>query len=95
VQRPYACSGRPQGCAPATNHYPPAVSTADLGAALALATADGAAPLDVVFFDQCFQGNLDVLYEVRNAAAVFVAYLHLGQPDELMGAGSFARILRA
>lgn len=170
------------------------LSTADLGAALALATADGAAPFDVVFFDQCFQGNLDVLYEVRNAAAVFVAspnyawlvapyalylphfapaaapeaiadaiihiyqalltnqnpnaifyvrsadlpaiaaavdqlgdalgqalaagevapirlaaeqskyvdttqcgrgYLHLGQPDELMGAGSFARILRA
>jgi hypothetical protein len=49
------------------------LSTADLGAALALATADGAAPFDVVFFDQCFQGNLDVLYEVRNAAEVFVA----------------------
>ncbi len=170
------------------------LSTPDLGAALTLATADGAAPFDVIFFDQCFQGNLDVLYEVRQAATVFVAspnyawlvapyalylphfapaaapdaiadaiihiyqalltnqnpnaifyvrsadlpaiaaavdqlgdalgralaagavapirlaaeqskyvdttqcgrgYLHLGQPDELMGAGSFARILRA
>lgn len=49
------------------------LSTADLGAALAAATDNGAAPYDVIFFDQCFQGNLDVLYEVRQAAEVFVA----------------------
>ena len=49
------------------------LSTADLGTALAEATNDGAAPFDVIFFDQCFQGNLDVLYEVRAAAEVFIA----------------------
>ena len=49
------------------------LSTADLGAALAAATENGAAPYDLIFFDQCFQGNLDVLYEVRQAAEVFIA----------------------
>jgi hypothetical protein len=49
------------------------MSTLDLGRALAAATDDGAAPFDLIFFDQCFQGNLDILYEVRWAAEVFVA----------------------
>ena len=49
------------------------LSTPDLGRALALATNNGAQPFDMVFFDQCFAGNLDVLYEVRQAAQVFVA----------------------
>ncbi|HMN26829.1 MAG TPA: clostripain-related cysteine peptidase, partial [Caldilineaceae bacterium] len=48
-------------------------STADYSAALAAATDNGANPFDVVFFDQCFQGNLDVLYEVRTSAHTFVA----------------------
>ena len=49
------------------------LSTIDFGRALAAATNDGADPFDVVFFDQCFQGNLDVLYEVRNYADVLIA----------------------
>lgn len=49
------------------------MSTVALGRALAEATNQGAAPFDVLFFDQCFQGSLDTLYEVRQSAAVFVA----------------------
>lgn len=49
------------------------LSTPELGEALDLATAHGAAPFDLLFFDQCFEGNLDVLYQVRHAADVFVA----------------------
>jgi len=49
------------------------MSTPALGQALAAATDDGANPFDLIFFDQCFQGNLDILYEVRRAATVFVA----------------------
>ena len=49
------------------------LSTIDFGKALAAATNNGADPFDVVFFDQCFQGNLDVLYEVRNYAKVLIS----------------------
>ncbi|MBW7885732.1 MAG: fibronectin type III domain-containing protein [Caldilineaceae bacterium] len=49
------------------------MSTPGLGRALAEATDNGANPFDLVFFDQCFQGNLDILFEVRAAAHVFVA----------------------
>ncbi|MCB0123655.1 MAG: fibronectin type III domain-containing protein, partial [Caldilineaceae bacterium] len=49
------------------------LSTADFAQALAAATDNGANPFDVVFFDQCFQGNLDVLYEMHTYARVFVA----------------------
>jgi hypothetical protein len=48
-------------------------STIDLGQALAAATDGGAKPFDLIFFDQCFQANLDTLYEVRAAADHFVA----------------------
>ncbi len=49
------------------------LSTPELGRALAAATDDGADPLSLLFLDSCFEGNLDVLYEVRNAAEVLVA----------------------
>lgn len=49
------------------------MSVAGMGKALAAATQDGTAPVDLLFFDQCFQGNLDLLYEVRSAAHVIVA----------------------
>lgn len=49
------------------------LSTADFAQALAAATDNGTNPFDVVFFDQCFQGNLDVLYEFHNYARAFVA----------------------
>ena len=49
------------------------MSVADVGAVLAQVTDNGANPFDLLFFDQCFQGNLDILYEVRQAARVFVA----------------------
>ncbi|MCB0187790.1 MAG: fibronectin type III domain-containing protein, partial [Caldilineaceae bacterium] len=49
------------------------LSTADFAQALAAATDNGANPFDVVFFDQCFQGSLDVLYEFHNYSRVFVA----------------------
>jgi hypothetical protein len=49
------------------------MSTVELGRALNEATDDGANPFDLIFFDQCFQGNLDVLYEIRNAAQIVVA----------------------
>ncbi len=49
------------------------LSTLGIAQALAAATDNGANPFDVVFFDQCFQGNLDVLYEMRSSARVFVA----------------------
>ena len=44
------------------------MSVADVGAVLAQVTDNGANPFDLLFFDQCFQGNLDILYEVRQAA---------------------------
>lgn len=49
------------------------LSTIDFGQALAAATDNGSDPFDLLFFDQCFQGNLDVLYEVRQAADVIIA----------------------
>ncbi|MCB0062842.1 MAG: fibronectin type III domain-containing protein [Caldilineaceae bacterium] len=49
------------------------MSTTDVGEALMAATDNGNAPFDVVYFDQCFQGNLDALYEVHKSADVFVA----------------------
>lgn len=49
------------------------LSTADFAEALAAATDNGTNPFDVVFFDQCFQGSLDVLYEFHTYARVFVA----------------------
>ncbi|MEZ4870512.1 MAG: clostripain-related cysteine peptidase [Caldilineaceae bacterium] len=48
-------------------------STADFAYALAAATDNGANPFDVLFFDQCFQGNLDVLYELRAYARTLIA----------------------
>ncbi len=49
------------------------MSTTDVGEALLAATNNGANPFDLLYFDQCFQGNLDSLYEVRKTANVFVA----------------------
>jgi hypothetical protein len=49
------------------------LSTVGLGRALLEATDDGATPFDLIFFDQCFQGSLDTLYEVRAAADYFIA----------------------
>lgn len=49
------------------------MDTVTLGRALLAATNQGAAPFDVLFFDQCFQGSLDTLYEVRQSATVLVA----------------------
>lgn len=49
------------------------MSTVDVGQALMAATANGSNPFDLVYFDQCFQGNLDILYEVYKTAKVFVA----------------------
>lgn len=49
------------------------LSTVSMGKALALATNNGANPFDILFFDQCFQGNFDTLYEVRNTATIFIA----------------------
>ena len=49
------------------------MDTVTLGRALYNATNLGADPFDVLFFDQCFQGSLDTLYEVRQSATVLVA----------------------
>lgn len=49
------------------------MSTVALGRALLDAAEQGADPFDVLFFDQCFQGSLDTLYEVHKSATVFVA----------------------
>ncbi len=49
------------------------MSTIDVGQALLDATHQGANPFDLIYFDQCFQGNLDLLYEVHKTARVFVA----------------------
>ena len=54
------------------------MSTTDMGQALMAATDNGANPFDLVFFDQCFQGNLDALYEVHKTAEVFVASPNYG-----------------
>ncbi|MEM7130962.1 MAG: clostripain-related cysteine peptidase [Chloroflexota bacterium] len=59
------------------------LSTLDLAHALAEATDNGENPFDLIFFDQCFQGNLDVLYEMRETAQVFVSspsYAFLSAP---------------
>lgn len=86
------------------------LSTVGLGRALAAATDNGANPFDLVFFDQCFQGNLDTLYEVRTTAELFIAspnyawlaapyhqYLPLLAPDatlETIAGGIMARYQR-
>lgn len=49
------------------------MSLTDMGQALNTATDNGTNPVDLLFFDQCFQGNLDTLYEVRSAAEIFIA----------------------
>lgn len=49
------------------------MSTVDVGQALMAATTNGSQPFDLLYFDQCFQGNLDILYEVYQTAKVFVA----------------------
>jgi hypothetical protein len=49
------------------------MSTIDLGQALNSATVAGTEPFDILLFDQCFQGNLDTLYEVHQAADIFIA----------------------
>ena len=49
------------------------LSTPELGRALKAATNNGANPFDLLFLDQCFEGNLDVLYEVRDSAQILVA----------------------
>lgn len=49
------------------------MGTPALGHALLAATDGGSDPFDLLFFDQCFAGNLDILYEVRQAADVFIA----------------------
>jgi hypothetical protein len=49
------------------------MSLIDMGQALDTATNNGTNPVDLLFFDQCFQGNLDTLYEVRGAAEIFIA----------------------
>lgn len=49
------------------------LSVVEVGQALMSATNNGANPVDVLFFDQCFQGNLDALYEVHKTAKVIIA----------------------
>jgi len=49
------------------------MSTVDVGKALLAATNNGTNPFDLLYFDQCFLGNLDILYEVHQTAKVFVA----------------------
>ncbi|MEM7539459.1 MAG: clostripain-related cysteine peptidase [Chloroflexota bacterium] len=49
------------------------LSTHDFAEALAFATEGGEEPFDMVFFDQCFQGSYDVLYELQNYAEIFIA----------------------
>ena len=49
------------------------MSTTDVGEALLAATNDGKDPYDIVYFDQCFQGSLDTLYEVHKTAKIFIA----------------------
>jgi hypothetical protein len=65
------------------------LSTIDFGQALAAATQNGADPFDLLFFDQCFQGNFDVLYETRAYADVVIAspnYAWLAAPYHQYGA---------
>jgi hypothetical protein len=49
------------------------LSTLDYAQALSAATDNGARPFDLLFFDQCFQGNLDVLYQVHQTANILIA----------------------
>lgn len=49
------------------------MSTVELGQALLDASQGGSQPFDLIFFDQCFQGSFDVLYQVRKAAQGFIA----------------------
>lgn len=48
-------------------------STTELGETLNLATNNGADPFDIVFLDQCFGGSIEGLYEIREAAELFIA----------------------
>lgn len=58
---------------PADIHDSGYLSTVALGQALMEATEQGTQPFDIVFLDQCFQGNLDTLYEMHKAADIFIA----------------------
>lgn len=49
------------------------LSTPEMGDFLSLATDNGQDPFDILFFDRCFDGSLDALYEVKDAAEVFIA----------------------
>lgn len=49
------------------------LNTPEMGDFLNMVTNDGNDPLDILFFDQCFQGSLDALYEVKDAADTFIA----------------------
>ena len=64
------------------------LSTPELGRALDAATNHGTNPFDVLFLDQCFGGGLDTLYEIRQAASVFVA-----SPNYSWGAFAYDRYL--
>lgn len=64
---------RPYRQRPEDVHNRQFLSTPELGEILDLATNSGAEPFDIVFLDQCFGGSLDVLYEIKDAADVFIA----------------------
>lgn len=54
------------------------LSTPEIGEFLALATNNGDEKFDVLLFDQCFQGSMDTLYEVKDSAEIIIASPNYG-----------------
>ena len=46
--------------------------------ALAIITGNGSAPLDVVFYDVCLMGMLEVAYQIKDYAGYFVSSQNIG-----------------
>jgi parallel beta-helix repeat protein len=54
------------------------LNSRELRQTLATITNDGARPLDVVFYDVCLMGMLEVAYQIKDYASVFVSSQNIG-----------------
>jgi hypothetical protein len=54
------------------------LDSGEIRQALATVTADGADPLDVIFYDVCLMGMLEVAYQIREYGTFFVSSQNIG-----------------
>ena len=53
--------------------------------AMAVITNDGADPLDVVFYDACLMGMIEIAYQIKDYADFFVSSQNIAWAPILMG----------